>query len=150
MADLAYNLPSEKTLKSGKASFALLLIYYIENTLPRSPLFRTSRRALDAQFPSFFLRKALGRPEKSSEIPQNGCFPYDLQSGNAEKWPVFTKTTTFFMCFLAWCRKPPYLCTRNRDASNTCTDRYAPHLPERRDAAEVGKPRLRLLIEMIS
>ena len=27
MADLAYNLPSEKTLKSGKASFALLFIY---------------------------------------------------------------------------------------------------------------------------
>ena len=58
---------------------------YRENTLPRSPLFRTSRRALDAQFPSFFLRKAPGRPENPSEIPENGRFPCGLQSRNAEK-----------------------------------------------------------------
>ena len=56
-------------------------------------------------------------------------------------------------------KQPLFSCVSLRGAVNrrtfalaigTQADRYAPHLPERHDAAEVGKPRLRLLIEMIS
>ena len=74
MADLAYNLPSEKTPKSGKASFALLLIYIERIPSPvrlfsGPPAGRWTRNSL--RFSSVRLREGRKIPRKS---PKTAAF----------------------------------------------------------------------------
>ena len=99
MADLAYNLPSEKTLKSGKASFALLFIY-IEyppsfSSFSGPSAVRWTRNTL--RFSSERLREGRKIPRKS---PKTAAFRMVCKVGMLKSDRFLQKQPLFSCIFL--------------------------------------------------
>ena len=94
---------------------------------PSLPLhFPAPSQPLGARFSRFPAKS----PAESPEMALKTAVLTGFAKSECENMNAFHKKVRFFVHFLAWCRYPPYLCTRDRDASNTCTDRYALHASE--------------------